>query len=100
MSIEPFEVHPDPMIRESNRLLDGVEQSRRDHDRHHSELEAQAPGMMKLSREALTEAHAALVDQTRILHKNLTEHGMSMQQFTGQVVAMDNLNAGNYGQGR
>ncbi|SHZ74293.1 Uncharacterised protein [Mycobacteroides abscessus subsp. abscessus] len=45
-------------------------------------------------------ARAALADRARVLHHQLTEHGVGMQEFTGQVVAMDDLNADQYGQGR
>lgn len=82
----PFEVHPDPMTRESNRLLDAVERSASEQNAHHGELEAAVPKMWGQSKGALQAAHTALTDQSRILHKNLTEHGMSMQAFTGQVV--------------
>lgn len=81
-----FELHPDPMMRESNRLLDAVERSKSEHDAHHGVLESAVSLMWGQSKGALQAAHAALTDQSRVLHRNLTEHGMSMQAFTGQVV--------------
>lgn len=95
-----FELHPDPMMRESNRLLDAVEQSKAEHDEHHAALESAVPQMWGQSKGALEAAHAALADQTRALHHQLTEHGVGMQEFTGQVVAMDDLNGGRFEQGR
>lgn len=89
VAVSVFNVEPDPMMRESNRLLDGVTQSQSEHSRHHSDLEAQVPGMIGLSREALAAAHVELADQSRILHKRLEEHGMGMQEFTGLVVEID-----------
>lgn len=85
----PFEVHPDPMMRESNRLLDAVEQSKSEHGSHHGELESAVPQMWGQSKGALEAAHGALADQTRALHHQLTEHGFGMQAFTGQVVETD-----------
>lgn len=95
-----FELHPDPMMRESNRLLDAVEQSKAEHSAHHSELESAVSQMWGQSKGALETAHTALTDQTRVLHKHLTEHGVGMQEFTGQVVAMDDRNGDGFGQAR
>lgn len=95
-----FELHPDPMMRESNRLLDAVEQSKAEHDGHHGALESAVSQMWGQSKGALESARAALADRARVLHHQLTEHGVGMQEFTGQVVAMDDLNADQYGQGR
>lgn len=81
-----FSVEPDPMMRESNRLLDAVERSQSEHSGHHAQLESAVSQMWGQSKGALQAAHAALADQSRLLHRNLTEHGMSMQAFTGQVV--------------
>ncbi|ANO20653.1 MULTISPECIES: hypothetical protein [Mycobacteroides] len=94
-----FELHPDPMMRQSNRLLDAVEESKSEHSAHHGVLESAVPQMWGQTQGALEAAHAALADQTRVLHKHLAEHGVGMQEFTGQVVAMDDLNADSYGQG-
>lgn len=95
-----FELHPDPMMRESNRLLDAVEQSKSEHDSHHNVLESAVSQMWGQSKGALESARSELADQARIMHHQLTEHGVAMQEFTGQVVAMDDLNADQYRQGR
>lgn len=98
-----FELHPDPMMRESNRLLDAVERSESEHSAHHGELESAVSQMWGQSRGALEAAHVTLADQSRVLHRNLTEHGMGMQAFTGQVVELDEQGSDDfrrYGQGR
>lgn len=91
-----FSIEPDPMLRQSNRLLDGVADSQREHSEHHETLLSAAPGMLGASKAALAAAHEALVDQTRILHKRLTEHGMGMREFTGVVVEIDDQNGGGF----
>ncbi|WP_236740591.1 hypothetical protein [Mycobacteroides abscessus] len=88
------------MMRESNRLLDAVERSKAEQDGHHGALESAVSQMWGQSKSALESARAALADRARVLHHQLTEHGVGMQEFTGQVVAMDDLNADSYGQGR
>lgn len=95
----PFEVHPDPMMRESNRLLDAVEQSRSEQSGHHSELESAVSQMWGQSKGALAAAHEALVDRARVQHNHLTAHGAEMQQFTGQVIEMDDQNGNRFGHG-
>lgn len=94
-----FSVEPDPMMRESNRLLDAVDRSKSEHASHHAELESAVSQMWGQSKGALATAHAALVDQARVQHKHLTEHGAEMQQFTGQVIEMDDQNGNSFGQG-
>ncbi|SIM97291.1 hypothetical protein [Mycobacteroides abscessus] len=98
-----FELHPDPMMRESNRLLDAVEQSQSEHAAHLGNLESAVSQMWGQSKGALESAHAALTDQTRALHHQLTEHGAGMQEFTGQVLAQEEQGSEDfqrYGQGR
>lgn len=95
-----FELHPDPMMRESNRLLDAVEQSKSEHSGHHGNLESAVPLMWGQSKGALEAAHTALADQARVLHKHLAEHGVGMQEFTGQVVAIDEQTGDGFGRGR
>lgn len=81
-------VEPDPMRRQANRLLDGIEDSQREHGGHHDAL-ASTTGMMSLSQKALETAHAALVDQARVLHHQLGEHVVGMQEFTGIMIGLD-----------
>lgn len=95
-----FELHPDPMMRESNRLLDAVEQFRSEHSGHHGDLESAVPLMWGQSKGALEAAHTAMADQVRVLHKNLAEHGVGMQEFTGQAVAIDDQTGDGFGRGR
>ncbi|MDO2976031.1 hypothetical protein P5V62_16765 [Mycobacteroides abscessus subsp. massiliense] len=95
-----FSIEPDPMMRESNRLLDAVEQSKSEHATHLGNLESAVSQMWGQSRGALQGAHAALTDQTRALHHQLTEHGAGMQEFTGQVVEKDGHNGESFGQVR
>lgn len=95
-----FELHPDPMMRESNRLLDAVEQSKSEHSGHHGNLESAVPLMWGQSKGALEAAHTALADQARVLHNHLAEHGVGMQEFTGQVVAIDDQTGDGFGRGR
>lgn len=89
---EPFQVEPDPIVRESNRLLDSVAQSRSAHRSHHEALEDAAPGMLGASKAALEAAHAALTDRTAALHHQLNEHGAGMQEFTGHVIETEQNN--------
>ncbi|WP_234803201.1 hypothetical protein [Mycobacteroides abscessus] len=88
------------MMRESNRLLDAVEQSKSEHSGHHGDLESAVPLMWGQSKGALEAAHTALADQARVLHKHLAEHGVGMQEFTGQVVALDDQTGDGFGRGR
>lgn len=89
----PFHIDSDPMMRESNRLLDAVEKSASEHSGHHGELEAAVPQMWGQSKGALEKAHEALVDRASTLHHQLTEHGVGMQEFTGRVLATEQHNS-------
>lgn len=87
-----FHFDGDPMIRESNRLLDAVQKSASEHRGHHDELQAAAPRMWGQTKDALGEAHEALADRVSVLHHRLNEHGAGMQEFAGQVLETEQRN--------
>ncbi|AYM43120.1 hypothetical protein [Mycobacteroides chelonae] len=92
MPEEPLSVHPETLIRQANLLLDGVAQSKSEHGGHHDALASTGSGMLEASKAALTKAHEALVDQMRMLHHQLTQHGVATQEFSGSVVQLDDQN--------
>ncbi|RIR57688.1 Uncharacterised protein [Mycobacteroides abscessus subsp. bolletii] len=92
MPEEPLSVHPETLIRQANLLLDGITQSKVEHGRHHDTLASAGAGMLDATKAALEKAHEALVDQTRVLHHQLTQHADGMQEFTGLAVTMDEQN--------
>ncbi|SHT28343.1 Uncharacterised protein [Mycobacteroides abscessus subsp. abscessus] len=96
MPEEPLSVHPETVIQQANLLLDGTAQSKAEHSGHHDALASSSSGMLSASKAALEKAHEALVDQTRVLHHQLTQHGLGMHEFSGMVVQMDDQNRGNF----
>lgn len=93
MSIKINAAH---LYQQGNKILDAMDESRREHDRHLATMEEHASGWVGESASALAELRAHLEERNAALHQEVGNHGMHAQEVATKFRDVDDNSSGTF----